>query len=191
MTNLIKVEGIGEVYAGKLAAKGISTAEELLEKGASPQGRKKIAEETGISAKLLLEWINHVDLFRIKRVSEAKSTPTCWKLPAWTRFPSWPSETRRTCTRNWSRSMTRRSWCAGCLPTIRSKSGSSKPRNCLEPSPTRRGLGSRYLPGQQRVDAAGAPARVCLERRSDSCREARSDGGAGNHRAALARQTRP
>jgi predicted flap endonuclease-1-like 5' DNA nuclease len=70
MTNLIKVEGIGEVYSGKLAAKGISTAEELLEKGASPQGRKKIAEETGISAKLLLEWINHVDLFRIKGVSE-------------------------------------------------------------------------------------------------------------------------
>jgi len=70
MTNLIKVEGIGEVYAGKLASKGISTAEELLEKGASPQGRKRIAEETGISAKLLLEWINHVDLFRIKGVSE-------------------------------------------------------------------------------------------------------------------------
>jgi predicted flap endonuclease-1-like 5' DNA nuclease len=70
MTNLIKVEGIGEVYSGKLAAKGISTAEELLEKGASPRGRKKIAEETGISAKLLLEWINHVDLFRIKGVSE-------------------------------------------------------------------------------------------------------------------------
>ena len=70
MTNLIKVEGIGEVYSGKLAAKGISTAEELLEKGASPRGRKNIAEETGISAKLLLEWINHVDLFRIKGVSE-------------------------------------------------------------------------------------------------------------------------
>lgn len=70
MTNLIKVEGIGEIYAGKLAAKGISTAEELLEKGASPQGRKNIAAETGISAKLLLEWINHVDLFRIKGVGE-------------------------------------------------------------------------------------------------------------------------
>ena len=55
---------------GVPAAKGIATPEELLEKGASPQGRKEIAEETGIRAKLLLEWANHVDLFRIKGVSK-------------------------------------------------------------------------------------------------------------------------
>jgi predicted flap endonuclease-1-like 5' DNA nuclease len=70
MTKLVKVEGIGEVYAGKLAEAGIESTEEFLEKGASPKGRQEIVEATGISGKLILEWLNHVDLFRIKGVSE-------------------------------------------------------------------------------------------------------------------------
>jgi predicted flap endonuclease-1-like 5' DNA nuclease len=73
MTKLAIVEGIGEVYATKLVDAGITTAEALLEKGSAPQGRKAIAEETGISGKLILEWINHVDLFRIKGVGEEYS----------------------------------------------------------------------------------------------------------------------
>ncbi|MBN1873796.1 MAG: DUF4332 domain-containing protein [Anaerolineae bacterium] len=68
MTNLIEVEGIGESYARKLIEAGISTTQALLEKGASPQGRETIAEQTGISPKLILRWVNHVDLFRIKGV---------------------------------------------------------------------------------------------------------------------------
>jgi predicted flap endonuclease-1-like 5' DNA nuclease len=39
MTNLRKVEGIGEQYAQKLAEAGIKTTEALLKKGADPQGR--------------------------------------------------------------------------------------------------------------------------------------------------------
>ncbi len=70
MTNLVKVEGIGEVYAQKLADMGVSTTEALLDKGATPQGRKEIAEKSGISPKLVLEWVNHVDLFRIKGIGE-------------------------------------------------------------------------------------------------------------------------
>ncbi|NPA07222.1 MAG: DUF4332 domain-containing protein [Chloroflexi bacterium] len=62
------VEGIGPVYADKLAAIGILTAQDLLEKGGTPQGRKAIAERTQISPKLILEWVNHVDLFRIKGI---------------------------------------------------------------------------------------------------------------------------
>jgi len=67
---LIKVEGIGEVYAGKLKEFGLSTVDELLEKGSTPAGRKEIAEQSDISPKLILRWVNMVDLFRIKGVSE-------------------------------------------------------------------------------------------------------------------------
>ena len=68
MTTLLAVEGIGPVYTAKLKAVGISTAEALLEQGATPKGRKAIAEKTGIGDALILEWVNHVDLFRIKGV---------------------------------------------------------------------------------------------------------------------------
>jgi len=70
MTALIDIEGIGEVYAQKLKEAGISTIEALLEQGATRQGRKEIAEKTDISDKLILRWVNHADLFRIKGVGE-------------------------------------------------------------------------------------------------------------------------
>lgn len=68
MAKLTQVEGIGEAYAQKLVEAGISTTEALLDKGASSQGRKEIAESTGISATLIGRWVNHVDLFRVKGV---------------------------------------------------------------------------------------------------------------------------
>ena len=68
MTKLVEIEGIGEAFAAKLIAAGIRTAEDLLEMGATPKGRKEIAEKSGITEKLILEWVNHVDLFRIKGV---------------------------------------------------------------------------------------------------------------------------
>lgn len=70
MTKLTQVEGIGEVYAQKLQDAGVATTEALLKQGASPKGRKEIAEKTGISGKLILEWVNHADLFRIKGIGE-------------------------------------------------------------------------------------------------------------------------
>lgn len=70
MTSLIKIEGIGEVYAAKLKEAGIGTIEALLAKGATPAGRQELEEKTGISGKLILEWVNHADLFRIKGVGE-------------------------------------------------------------------------------------------------------------------------
>lgn len=65
---IIDIEGIGAVYAEKLEAAGIETAAQLLEKCASPAGRKGLAEQTGISEKNILTWTNHADLFRIKGV---------------------------------------------------------------------------------------------------------------------------
>ena len=65
---IIGIEGIGDVYAEKLIAAGINKVSELLEKCAAPKGRKALAEETGISEKLILKWTNHADLFRINGV---------------------------------------------------------------------------------------------------------------------------
>ena len=73
MANIEKVEGIGEVYAKKLQAIGIKNTATLLKEGGSPKGRKSIEEKTGISGKLILEWVNHADLFRIKGVGEEYS----------------------------------------------------------------------------------------------------------------------
>jgi predicted flap endonuclease-1-like 5' DNA nuclease len=70
MASLIRVEGIGPVYAEQLKNAGIRSTEALLEAGKSPRGRENLAERAGISEKLILEWVNHVDLFRIKGVFE-------------------------------------------------------------------------------------------------------------------------
>ena len=65
---IIDIEGIGDVYAPKLIAANITTPKELLDKCAAPAGRKALAEETGISEKLILTWTNHADLMRIKGI---------------------------------------------------------------------------------------------------------------------------
>lgn len=65
---IIDIEGIGPVYAEKLMAAGIDTDDKLLEKCCKPAGRKALAEETGISEKLILTWTNHTDLMRINGV---------------------------------------------------------------------------------------------------------------------------
>jgi predicted flap endonuclease-1-like 5' DNA nuclease len=70
MAKLELVEGIGEVFAQKLRKAGVRSTDNLLKKGASPLGRKELAEAAGIDGTLLMEWINHCDLFRIKGVSE-------------------------------------------------------------------------------------------------------------------------
>jgi predicted flap endonuclease-1-like 5' DNA nuclease len=70
MTSITKIEGIGPVYGEKLAQAGITTVEALLKRGASSQGRKALVEATEISAKLILEWVNRADLFRVKGIGE-------------------------------------------------------------------------------------------------------------------------
>ena len=69
MANIVEIEGVGETYAQTLHGAGITTTELLLEKGATPKGREEIAGATGISDRLVLKWVNHADLFRIKGVA--------------------------------------------------------------------------------------------------------------------------
>lgn len=73
MTKLIAIEGIGEVYDAKLKAIGVKSIEGLLKIGATPKGRKELAESSGISDTLILEWVNRADLFRVKGVGEEYS----------------------------------------------------------------------------------------------------------------------
>ena len=73
MTKIIDVEGIGKKYTDKLTKAGIRSTEALLKAGATPKERKELAEKTGIGDALILEWVNHVDLFRIKGVASEYS----------------------------------------------------------------------------------------------------------------------
>lgn len=65
---LIEVEGIGPVYAEKLAAVGLTMTQAFLQSCATPKGRQQLAESTGITGKLILEWANHIDLMRIQGI---------------------------------------------------------------------------------------------------------------------------
>ena len=65
---IIDIQGVGAVYAEKLTAVGIETIDQLLEKGRTPKGRKELEEATGITGKLILTWVNHADLCRIKGI---------------------------------------------------------------------------------------------------------------------------
>ena len=67
--NVIQIEGVGEVYAEKLAAAGIKTTDDLLAKCATPKGRAEVEEQTGIAHGFILKWTNHADLMRINGVA--------------------------------------------------------------------------------------------------------------------------
>ena len=73
MTDIQKVEGIAYRHAKELSGAGVLTTEDLLREGATPQGRKDIEYVTRLPHKLILKWVNMVDLFRIKGVSEEYS----------------------------------------------------------------------------------------------------------------------
>jgi predicted flap endonuclease-1-like 5' DNA nuclease len=78
MTKLMTIEGIGTVYNQKLQDAGVRTVEALLERGATPQGRKELAELTGAGDERILDWVNRADLYRIKGVSEEYSDLLEW-----------------------------------------------------------------------------------------------------------------
>ncbi|MBC7232859.1 MAG: DUF4332 domain-containing protein [Chloroflexi bacterium] len=74
MGRIIDIEGIGPAYKQALKEKaGITTTEALLEAATTPKKREELAAKTGISEKLILEWANLADLFRIKGVGEEYS----------------------------------------------------------------------------------------------------------------------
>ncbi len=73
MAKVVDIEGVGPAYAAKLEAAGVKDTDELLKMGATPKGRQQLAEKTGITEKLILEWVNRVDLYRIKGIGSEYS----------------------------------------------------------------------------------------------------------------------
>lgn len=73
MAKILDIEGIGPKYAELLAKEGIRTVEGLLKVAAKSKDRKKLSEVLQISDKLILEWVNLADLFRIKGIGEEYS----------------------------------------------------------------------------------------------------------------------
>lgn len=68
MAKLVDIEGIGPVNAEKLINAGVRSTGALLKMGGTEKGRVEIAKASGINKKKILEWVNHVDLYRIKGV---------------------------------------------------------------------------------------------------------------------------
>lgn len=64
-----EIEGIGPKYAEALSTASVATVEQLLSAGSSKDGRKALAEKSGISEALILKWVNMADLFRVKGVA--------------------------------------------------------------------------------------------------------------------------
>jgi hypothetical protein len=87
MPQIADVEGIGPAFGAKLESAGVKTTDALLERAAKSKGRHDLAQATGIREKLLLDWVNRVDLARIKGVGS--STQTCSRQPVWTHPPNW------------------------------------------------------------------------------------------------------
>lgn len=73
MVRIIDIEGIGPSYQKKLIEVGVRSTGRLLQVGSSRRGRKDLSENTGISEKLILEWVNLADLIRIKGIGEEYS----------------------------------------------------------------------------------------------------------------------
>ncbi|MCS6906665.1 MAG: DUF4332 domain-containing protein [Anaerolineales bacterium] len=73
MAKLEDVEGIGPTYAEKLRQAGVRSPAAFLKRAATPSGRKELAEKSGISEQLILEWANHLDLYRIKGIGSEYS----------------------------------------------------------------------------------------------------------------------
>lgn len=65
-----EIEGIGSVMGEKLRQAGVNTTDKLLQSTTSKTQRKTLAEQTGISEKLILKFANMADLFRINGVGQ-------------------------------------------------------------------------------------------------------------------------
>lgn len=73
MATILDIEGIGPVNAAKLNKAGVRGTNGLLKMGGTRKGRQEIAKATGVSAKVILDWVNRADLFRVKGVGRQYS----------------------------------------------------------------------------------------------------------------------
>ncbi len=68
MARLTTIEGIGEALSTRLKKAGVGSTDSLLKQCCHARGRREIAESAGISPALLLKFVNHADLMRIRGI---------------------------------------------------------------------------------------------------------------------------
>jgi predicted flap endonuclease-1-like 5' DNA nuclease len=73
MASIDAIEGLGHKHATKLRKARVRTTEALLKTAATRQGRKQLAETTGLSDQQILAWVNRADLMRVRGVGEEYS----------------------------------------------------------------------------------------------------------------------
>lgn len=66
--NIDEFDGIDDALGRRLSTVGVGTVEVLLARGGRRLSREKLAMATGISEKLILEWVNRADLMRIEGI---------------------------------------------------------------------------------------------------------------------------
>lgn len=63
-----QIEGIGPHYAERLGSAGVHTAEDLLARCATPEGRRQLETATGLTSDQILTWANQADLMRVSGI---------------------------------------------------------------------------------------------------------------------------
>jgi chromosome segregation ATPase len=64
-----RIQGIGPAYGQKLRAVGIAWVKDLLEEAGDPDGRARLAADTGIERNLILQWVSAADLLRVPGIT--------------------------------------------------------------------------------------------------------------------------
>ena len=62
------IEGIGPIYGHRLRGNGVICVGDLLQKGATPIGRRELANRVGVSPTIIQKWVNQADFFRLRGV---------------------------------------------------------------------------------------------------------------------------
>lgn len=73
MATITAIDDITDAKAKKLRAAGIRTTDMLLAQANTKKRRQKLAEETKLTEKQILSWVNRADLMRIKGISTQTS----------------------------------------------------------------------------------------------------------------------
>jgi hypothetical protein len=68
MAKLTTIEGIGPTLSTKFKKAGVGSTDALLNYCRDRKGRGEIAKATGVTPKLVMKFVNHADLMRIKGI---------------------------------------------------------------------------------------------------------------------------
>ncbi len=69
MNKLTQIEGIGPKFAAMLKKAGLEHQDDLLHLCKTRRNCLKLAEQTGISIKLIMKWVHQADLARIQDIN--------------------------------------------------------------------------------------------------------------------------